>query len=82
MLIMGSGRIIPQAVIDVLTSMKLKSVMIEGGSRVLSSFLHALPRKDGTPVVDRVIVTIAPMLIGEGVGVVPEVCLSAVLAPG
>lgn len=48
--------------------------MIEGGSRILSSFLHAPSREDGSPLVDSVIVTVAPMFIGEGVGVVPEVC--------
>jgi 2,5-diamino-6-(ribosylamino)-4(3H)-pyrimidinone 5'-phosphate reductase len=47
--------------------------MIEGGSRILSSFLHAPSRRDGSPLVDSVIVTVAPMFIGEGVGVVPEV---------
>jgi 2,5-diamino-6-(ribosylamino)-4(3H)-pyrimidinone 5'-phosphate reductase len=47
--------------------------MIEGGSRVLSSFLRSPPRSDGSPVVDSVIITVAPMFIGEGVGVVPKV---------
>lgn len=46
--------------------------MIEGGSRVLSSFLHTLKRDDGNKLVDSVVVTVAPMFIGEGVGVVPE----------
>jgi riboflavin biosynthesis pyrimidine reductase len=48
--------------------------MIEGGSRVLSSFLRSPPRSDGSPVVDSVIITVAPMFIGDGVGVVPKVC--------
>jgi riboflavin biosynthesis pyrimidine reductase len=47
--------------------------MIEGGSRVLSSFLRSPPRNDGSPVVDSVIITVAPMFIGDGVGVVPMV---------
>lgn len=46
--------------------------MIEGGSRVLSSFLHTPKRDDGSKLVDSVVVTVAPMFIGEGVGVVPE----------
>lgn len=58
---------------DILTRLQLKSVMIEGGSHILSSFLHAPPRADGSPVVDNVIITVAPMFIGEGVGVVPQV---------
>lgn len=47
--------------------------MIEGGSRILSAFLHAPQRQDGSPLVDSVVVTVAPTFIGEGVGVVPEV---------
>ncbi|KIR42401.1 hypothetical protein I307_00879 [Cryptococcus deuterogattii 99/473] len=40
--------------------------MIEGGSRVLSSFLHTLKRDDGSKLVDTVVVTVAPTFIGEG----------------
>lgn len=47
--------------------------MIEGGSRVLSSFLQAPAGDDGRPLVDIVVVTVAPMFIGEGIGVVPQV---------
>ncbi|GFZ48135.1 hypothetical protein JCM24511_05883 [Saitozyma sp. JCM 24511] len=68
----GSGRISPNALPAILSSLGLGSVMIEGGSRILSSFLHAPSREDGSPLVDSVIVTVAPMFIGEGVGVVPE----------
>lgn len=67
------GRIAPASLPAILADLGLRSVMIEGGSRVLASFLHAPPRSDGTPVVDSVVVTVAPMFIGEGVGVVPEV---------
>lgn len=45
--------------------------MIEGGSRVLSSFLHAGARDDGSAPVDSIVVTVAPMFVGEGVGIVP-----------
>lgn len=55
-----------------LVELGLRSVMIEGGSRVLSSFLHAPRRNDGTPLVDSVVVTVAPMFIGEGITVVPS----------
>jgi 2,5-diamino-6-(ribosylamino)-4(3H)-pyrimidinone 5'-phosphate reductase len=48
--------------------------MVEGGSKVLSSFLRNPVRGDGSPLVDSVIVTVAPMFIGDGVSVVPEVC--------
>ncbi|ORY26569.1 dihydrofolate reductase-like domain-containing protein, partial [Naematelia encephala] len=60
------GRISPNSLPSILTSLNLKSVMVEGGSRILSSFLHAPPREDGSPLVDSVIVTVAPMFIGDG----------------
>lgn len=42
-------------------------LMVEGGSAVIASFLHASP-----PVVDRLVVTVAPTLVGEaGVPVTP-----------
>lgn len=69
----GSGRISPNDLPDILTRLGLRSVMIEGGSMIISSFLHAQPRTDGTPIVDSVVVTVAPMFIGDGVGVVPQV---------
>ncbi|KGB75445.2 2,5-diamino-6-(ribosylamino)-4(3H)-pyrimidinone 5'-phosphate reductase [Cryptococcus deuterogattii R265] len=68
----SSGRIPPSSLPSILTSLGLRSVMIEGGSRVLSSFLHTLKRDDGSKLVDTVVVTVAPTFIGEGVGVVPE----------
>jgi 2,5-diamino-6-(ribosylamino)-4(3H)-pyrimidinone 5'-phosphate reductase len=67
------GRIAPDTIPRFLRRLGLKSVMIEGGSRVLSSFLRSPPREDGSPMVDTVIVTVAPMFIGDGVGVVPNV---------
>lgn len=47
--------------------------MIEGGSRVISSFLRAPLRDDGTSLVNSVVITVAPTFIGEGVGMVPQV---------
>lgn len=70
------GRIPPSSLPDILSSLALSSVMIEGGSRVLSSFLRAPPRADGSPLVDSVIITVAPMFSGEGIGFVPRVCRS------
>lgn len=66
------GRIPPSSLPSILTSLGLRSVMVEGGSRVLSSFLHTLKRDDGSKLVDSVVVTVAPTFIGQGVGVVPE----------
>ncbi|WVQ85890.1 hypothetical protein IAT38_008058 [Cryptococcus sp. DSM 104549] len=68
----SKGHIPPSALPDILTQLELKSVMIEGGSRIISSFLHCPTREDGTRLVDSVVVTVAPMFIGEGVGVVPQ----------
>ena len=67
---------------DILRKLGLRSVMIEGGSRVLSSFMRSPPRSDGSPVVDSVIITVAPMFIGDGVGVVPKVSISKSGCPG
>jgi hypothetical protein len=67
------GRVAPDTIPGVLTRMGLKSVMVEGGSQVLSSFLRSPPRQDGSPMVDSVIITVGPMIIGDGVGVVPKV---------
>lgn len=72
-LISAIGRIAPETLPGILKGLRLRSVMIEGGSRVLSSFLRSPPRADGSHVVDSVVVTVAPMFIGDGVGVVPKV---------
>nr|XP_019051138.1 2,5-diamino-6-(ribosylamino)-4(3H)-pyrimidinone 5'-phosphate reductase [Kwoniella bestiolae CBS 10118]OCF30068.1 2,5-diamino-6-(ribosylamino)-4(3H)-pyrimidinone 5'-phosphate reductase [Kwoniella bestiolae CBS 10118] len=62
------GHIPPSSLPSILTSLGLKSVMIEGGSKVLSTFLHCPTRGDGSRLVDSVVVTVAPMFIGEGIG--------------
>ncbi|KAK8850472.1 hypothetical protein IAR55_004390 [Kwoniella newhampshirensis] len=68
-----SGRIPPSSLPTVLGELGLRSVMIEGGSKVLSQFLSCKDkREDGSPLVDSVVVTVAPTFIGDGVGVVPE----------
>ncbi|BEI80270.1 hypothetical protein CcaverHIS002_0107990 [Cutaneotrichosporon cavernicola] len=66
-----NGHIPPASLPGIISSLGLGSVMIEGGSRVLSSFLHAGPRDDGSALVDSIVVTVAPMFIGEGISVVP-----------
>lgn len=73
------GRIPPNSLPQIMSELKLHSVMIEGGSKILSSFLRAPPREDGSPLVDNVIVTVSPMFIGDGIGVVPDV--SALFPP-
>lgn len=69
----SNGHIPPTSLPHILQSLNLRSVMIEGGSRVLSTFLHAGKRPDGSDLVDSVVVTVAPMFIGEGISVVPAV---------
>ncbi|WVQ95507.1 hypothetical protein IAU59_002604 [Kwoniella sp. CBS 9459] len=73
------GHIPPSSLPAILASLNLRSVMIEGGSKILSSFLHCPTRSGGVDgkggegvLVDSVVVTVGPMFIGEGVGVVPE----------
>ncbi|OCF31787.1 2,5-diamino-6-(ribosylamino)-4(3H)-pyrimidinone 5'-phosphate reductase [Kwoniella heveanensis BCC8398] len=76
------GHIPPSSLPAILTSLNLRSVMIEGGSKILSSFLHAPTRGSNTSpspstggsgvLVDSVVVTVGPMFIGDGIGVVPE----------
>ena len=47
--------------------------MVEGGQRVISSFMAAREVEDDQPVVDVVIVTVAPTLVGaDGIGVALE----------
>ena len=51
------GKIDLFALMDLLTAMKINSVMIEGGARVITSFVNA-------KLVDQFIITIAPKLVG------------------
>lgn len=44
--------------------MGIQRLMIEGGSSVITSCLYAR-RRDGRPLVDRLIVTVAPTLVGD-----------------
>ena len=68
-----AGRISPSSLPAILSDLGIHSIMVEGGSAVISSFLHAEARHDGSPLVDNIVVTVAPTLIGEGIGFVPPV---------
>ncbi|EJD54406.1 bacterial bifunctional deaminase-reductase [Auricularia subglabra TFB-10046 SS5] len=60
------------AVLRHLREQGVKSLMVEGGRSVISSFFAARDSQ-GRPVVDRLIVTVAPILVGsDGVGVALE----------
>jgi 2,5-diamino-6-(ribosylamino)-4(3H)-pyrimidinone 5'-phosphate reductase len=51
-----------QAVLEVLGSRGIRSIMVEGGGKVINSLL----RRDNLGLVDSVIVTIAPTWLGKG----------------
>jgi riboflavin biosynthesis pyrimidine reductase len=51
------GKIDLFALMDLLAAMKINSVMVEGGARVITSFVNAR-------LVDQFIITIAPKLVG------------------
>lgn len=52
---------------------EIKSVLVEGGAGVLSSFLNESDYDDGGKIVHCVCVTIAPTLLGGGIGL-PSLC--------
>jgi len=52
-----------QALLSMLVAHDIRSVMVEGGARVITSFLRAR-------LVDRLIITIAPILVGGAHGVI------------
>lgn len=55
-----AGRFPPSAVLDLLRGRGLRRILVEGGGRTVSDFVAA-------GVVDRLWLTIAPVLIGDGV---------------
>jgi riboflavin biosynthesis pyrimidine reductase len=55
-----NGRFEPQAVLDLLRERGLGRVLVEGGGRTVSDFLAA-------GVLDRLYLTTAPILVGDGV---------------
>lgn len=61
----GQGRLPPREVLAALGREGVASVFVEGGGRVITSFL-----KDG--LVNRMVVVVAPLLIGEGIAAVGE----------
>lgn len=59
------GKLDLLSVLKNLKEVGIKSLMVEGGQRIISSLLSLSP-----PVVDIVVVTIAPMFVGsDGTGV-------------
>ncbi|MFC4496506.1 RibD family protein [Streptomyces ovatisporus] len=56
----GEGGFEPRALLDALAQRGLRRVMVEGGGATVSGFLRA-------DVLDRLYVTVAPLLLGDGV---------------
>ncbi|KAI0715008.1 bacterial bifunctional deaminase-reductase [Earliella scabrosa] len=67
----GTGLISIRGLLSALHQQGVRSLMVEGGARVIGSFLSAAQRSDpdGGKVVDALVVTVAPTLVGDaGVG--------------
>lgn len=54
---MGNGQIELGPVLKALHQMKIRSVLVEGGSQVITSFLRSR-------LVDQFVITIAPVMVG------------------
>jgi 3,4-dihydroxy 2-butanone 4-phosphate synthase/GTP cyclohydrolase II len=72
------GRIDLEALMNLLSELKINSIMVEGGARVITSFVNSR-------LVDQFIITIAPRLVGglqvldfDGVGAMPILDLKQV----
>lgn len=61
----GEGRLPPRDALEWLGRQGLRSLFVEGGGRVITSFLRA-------GVVERLLVVVAPLLIGEGISAVGD----------
>ncbi|OLY83551.1 hypothetical protein AYI68_g2304 [Smittium mucronatum] len=88
-----SGRPILGAVLKRLSRLGIKSLMVEGGSSVIQSFLRTHSENKGTStekkhggedsgVVDKIVVTISPKIVGmEGLGFSDSINFSSSSAP-
>jgi len=56
---LADGRAVPKSVIDLLVKRNCRTILIEGGGTIVSSFLNA-------GILDRIHLAIAPLLIGKG----------------
>ena len=56
-----------------LQGLGINSLMVEGGQRIISSFLSHLDAEHKKPVVDVLIITVAPTLVGAaGIGMLSQ----------
>lgn len=57
------------ALLQALRDLGIRSLMVEGGARIIQSFLAESKEETASRVVDAVIVTVAPTFVGDdGVG--------------
>ena len=85
---MHAGLVDVRALLGALRGLGVRSLMVEGGARVIRSFLHAARGEGGSvaagegenagrrrPVVDALVVTVAPTVVGDaGVGYGAGLC--------
>ncbi|KIO22479.1 hypothetical protein M407DRAFT_245132 [Tulasnella calospora MUT 4182] len=76
-----TGKLDLDDVLSILRKLGVKSLMVEGGQQVISSFLSHKSSSTGKSAVDSIIVTVAPTYVGnEGVGALDEGQLPAKVA--
>lgn len=71
----SQGHLPLNQVFDQLGSLGYRSIMVEGGASIISSLLSS-------GLVDLLVVTIAPVLVGEGIGLFQNQVTSILLASG
>lgn len=64
-----AGRLSIRSILSTLRKAGIKSLMVEGGASVIASFIEAASSESDSTTVDKIIITIAPTLVGaDGVG--------------
>ena len=73
------GKIRIPALLKSLRTLGIRSLMVEGGARIIQSFLAESTHNDTMRAVNAVVVTVAPIFVGDdGVGYGTNVSSSAV----
>lgn len=67
--IISSGFIMIPDLLKVLYNLGIKTLMVEGGATIIGSFLAEPARTEPNAIIDTLIITIAPTLVGnDGIG--------------
>ncbi|KAJ9093306.1 hypothetical protein QFC20_007158 [Naganishia adeliensis] len=53
----------------ILDELGINSLMVEGGAQIIHQFLTTPTSEDGKPLVDLLVVTVAPVLVPDGLAV-------------